>query len=136
MYYDAYETETKVFQEFQVELLDPCLSAILTIDQTVFQDSPAVTLTQYVNYASLYISWDYSIITSSLAGGFYPCGSFSHTIEDYTSGSSQAINANIFTEDLSLPTKTLAVQTNDSLETGSYVLRLTVFYTAYPSAPS
>ena len=31
-FYDDYEVETKVYQEFRVELLDPCVSATLSLD--------------------------------------------------------------------------------------------------------
>lgn len=31
-FYDDYEAETKVFQEFRVELLDPCIGATLSLD--------------------------------------------------------------------------------------------------------
>ena len=32
VYYDLFEVDTKVWKEFSVELLDPCMTATLTID--------------------------------------------------------------------------------------------------------
>lgn len=48
---NAYDTNT--FEELLVEIVDPCLLATLTIDNSVFKDLPGVSLTQFINYAAL-----------------------------------------------------------------------------------
>ena len=62
--------------------MDPCITAILTIDEfdTVFMTMPTVTLTQFLHYPPLTISWDDSIIKSNPAIGIEPCGNFKYEL--------------------------------------------------------
>ena len=65
--------------------MDPCFAEILNIDDSVFKDtSDAVTLTQYVGYDTLSLSWDDMIVTNA---DIAFCGPLTHRIKDMTSGS-------------------------------------------------
>ena len=50
--YPSLELANNVFAErlFKVKLIDPCVTAELSIDDSVFKTLPAVSLTQYVTY--------------------------------------------------------------------------------------
>ena len=47
--------DTLVFLDLTVIIVDPCVTATLTIDDTVFKPLPTVSLTQFVTYAPLFI---------------------------------------------------------------------------------
>ena len=44
VYYEDYRAETLVSKEFAVELINPCLTAALQIDDSVFKDLPELSL--------------------------------------------------------------------------------------------
>ena len=48
--YQVQAPDNFVEREFSIELIDPCLTAILTIDDTVHLSDPAITLTTFVGY--------------------------------------------------------------------------------------
>ena len=78
------EHDTGYFQELQVTIVDPCFAEVLNIDDSVFKDpSDAVTLTQFVDYDTLSLSWDDTIVTNA---DIPFCGPLIHRIKDMTSG--------------------------------------------------
>ena len=86
---------------FKVKLIDPCETAELTIDDSVFKTVPAVSLTQYVAYDALRLSWDDPIVSSTVtlldntsAGSL--CGPLVHVVEDITSGTAMPLASDPF----------------------------------------
>ena len=49
--------DTGVFKELTVTVVNPCLSATLSIDNSIFKTTPEVSLIQYVNYDAKTLSW-------------------------------------------------------------------------------
>ena len=47
--YQEHAPDNFVEREFSIELINPCSTAVLSIDDTVFKDSQVISLTQYVN---------------------------------------------------------------------------------------
>ena len=88
-----------------MEIVDPCLSATLTIDENDFWfkkiDDPVnnVTLLQFVNYDVRTIEWDDSIVTKSVPEEPDPCGA--HTFElkqiKMSNGSQNNLDSRLFT---------------------------------------
>ena len=98
--------DTGAFKELTITIIDPCTTAILTIDDSVFL-TPLVTLTQFINYPSETISWTDAIVSSSY-GGPDVCGPYIHELYDRTTGT--APEPNVFTpQDLNAPVKILHV---------------------------
>lgn len=84
-------------REFSVEVIDPCLSATLQIDQAGSVLTPAPTLIQYVTYAAIGVQWDSTLVSKSLAPANDPCGVHILELWQLDEGSSQvAIDASIF----------------------------------------
>ena len=52
-------------RQFSVEIYEPCWTNELTIDESVLKTIPAVTMTQYVTYDALQLTWDDSIVFSN-----------------------------------------------------------------------
>ena len=92
-----------------VRIIDPCLSATLSIDDSVFKTSPLPTMTQFVNYAALQVSWPDSIVTSDITQVPNPCPALAYNIIDKATG--LAPDTSIFSSDLTSVTKTLDVAT-------------------------
>lgn len=70
-----------------VTIVDPCVDAILTIDDTVFKTVPAITLTQFLDYAALQVNWTDAIVTSSKpASEVSICGAYTYEILDISTG--------------------------------------------------
>ena len=47
-------------------ILDPCLTANLSLENnSVFKEKPEITLTQYVNYEEVKLTWSDSMIKST-----------------------------------------------------------------------
>lgn len=131
-----------VFQEreFKVEIVDPCLTATLTIDASnaVFNADTAVPeVLQFVTYASKRIEWDSTtIVSKSLAPGADPCGALIVEVWqlDAVTSDPVAIDTTVFTvSGLDAAQATLDVQTNDFGKVGIYTLRVVTFYEAYSS---
>lgn len=82
------DVDTGVFVELFVDILDPCESANLAIDvnNEVFLDPPATTITQYANYGPIGVTWNDAIVTSSYNSATNLCGAFVHELYDVTSG--------------------------------------------------
>lgn len=128
-----------VFQEiiFNVEIVDPCLTATLKIDSTdaVFNADPTVLkLLQFVTYAAQTIEWDQTIVSKSLDPAEDPCGA--HTVEIWQvdkTGTQVAIDTSVFAvQGLDGARTTVDVQTDDYGKVGIYSLRLVTYYLAYP----
>ena len=45
--------DTGYVEQLTIEVIDPCLNAVLTIDNTVFKTKPELTLLQFVEYDAL-----------------------------------------------------------------------------------
>lgn len=121
-----------------MEIVDPCLTATLAIDEnnTVFsEDSATPSLLQFVTYNSSGLQWDQAIVTKSLAPLADPCGP--HTIElwqiDDATSAQTNIDSTVFTvAGLNDALTTLDVQTDDYDKDSVYTLRLVAYYTDYP----
>ena len=119
-----------------IDVIDPCQTATLTIDDTVFVSSPALKLLQFIEYASASITWTDAIITSTLSKATDPCGAYVYEIWDIGTGSEAALDATIFTHnDLTEATRILEVQTDDFDKDGVYDMRLVVHYANSPDKP-
>ena len=122
VYYQNFETQTKVERDFIVRITNPCLTATLSIDDSVFKMAPLLTMTQFVNYAALQISWLDSIVTSDITQVPNPCPAFAFNIIDKATGLTP--DTSIFTSNLISVTKTLDVATIDMLKAATYQLEL------------
>ena len=112
--------------------MDPCITSTLQNDDTVIKpDFEVVSMTQFVDYDALRLSWTDSIVTHSVMGGSVVCGPLKYFIDDMTSGSPITLDATVFTNDLVSATKTLHVQTTDPAKAVVYSLQLTVSYENY-----
>ena len=101
-----------------VRITDPCGSATLTIDDSIFKTAPVPTMTQFVNYVPLQISWTDAIVTSDVTLVPNPCPAIAFNVVDTATG--LAPDVSIFTSDLASATKTLDVATSDMLLAGTY----------------
>ena len=122
VYYQDYEAQTKVERDFMVRITDPCGSATLTVDDSVFKTTPVPTMTQFVNYAPMQISWTDAIVTSDVTIVPNPCPTLAFNIVDTATG--LAPDTSVFTSDLASATKTLDVATSDMLQASTYSLEL------------
>ena len=111
-----------------IKIEDPCLTATLTIDEndTVFATMPAVTLTQFLNYSPVTISWDDSIIASNPVTVVQPCGAFNYELYQMNDqGQEISLDLEVFpSNDLSSATKTLNIATTESSKLKLYTLRM------------
>lgn len=102
--------DTGRFEELTVNIVDPCLTAVLTIDQSVFKSAPSVTLIQYVNYDTKTLIWTDDIVTSSMSNE-HLCGPLKHILTYELTGSE--LDTAIFTtNDLTSYQKQLNVFTD------------------------
>ena len=77
--------DTGQFELLTVQVIDPCVSASLTIDDSVFKTVPDLTLLQFVNYEALQIHWTDSIIVEKFdTDGL--CGFLIHEIWNMDTG--------------------------------------------------
>ena len=81
--------DTEEFVILTVNILDPCEvgTLTLTIDDSIFKPSPQISLTQFVNYDALSITWTDSIISSSITTAINPCGTLNYKLWDLSTGS-------------------------------------------------
>ena len=126
--YDTGETE-----ELQIVVIDPCDFALIFIDNSdsVFKSKPDVTLTQYLNYEALTISWDDTILfTNPALESLRACGNFVFELNQIDeNGAEVALDGDVFPSvDLESATKTLDFYSTDLDKVGQYELRLTVFF--------
>ena len=127
------DVDTGQFELLDIEVTDPCQTATLLINNEVFKTKTDLTLLQFVEYASRQVSWTDNIVSSSISDTNNPCGPYIHELWDIGTGSQVVLDSNVFTQsDLSLPTKTLDVQTDDFSKVALYDLRLVVYYTNSP----
>ena len=97
--------DTEYVELLTIEVIDPCLTAVLTIDDTVFKTKPELTLLQFVKYDALQIQWTDSIITAE----FNTCGPFTHEIWSIDNGT-QVLDPAVFpSKELTTTTKSLNV---------------------------
>ena len=92
-----------------------------------------MTITYYVSYSAIQLSWTDSIITSAISVTPDPCGAFTHSIVDASSASLAAYSNIIPAFDTASATKTLDVATSDFADAQSYAFTLQVYYSNYPS---
>ena len=91
--------------------MDPCAISTLTLDDSVFKMVFTPTLQQYVTYSSLQVSWDDSVVTSSLTDPSI-CGPLVHEVVEPSTGAAipQLTGDPLWTNDLlTQATKTLDV---------------------------
>ena len=72
--------DTNYSTTLTIIVIDPCLSANLNINNSVFKDSTVaneLTLEQFVFYEALTIEWNDSIISADFLGHEY-CGGLTH----------------------------------------------------------
>ena len=123
-------------REFDIEIIDPCLTETFIIDEndSELEPSPTVTLLQFIEYATRQIQWVDTIVSKLLVPAMDPCGAHTLEIWQIASGSAEiTLDTSVFTiSGLELPTTTLDVQTDDFGKVGLYTLRLVVYYDAYP----
>ena len=102
------EYDTGIFEELTITIVDPCVTQPLTIDNSVFKTAPnELTMTQFVQYEALQITWDDSIVPEA---NILLCGPLVHSVTDMTSGSALKLSGDPFaTNDLAVKTKTLNV---------------------------
>lgn len=58
--------DTGKFEELTVTILDPCITATLTIDSTIFLDFPEQSLVQTIGSQLQILSWTDSIIQTTI----------------------------------------------------------------------
>ena len=82
-----------------IELIDPCETVTLQIDESVFFTPPTVSQTQFVTYNEIMKQWDNQIVSIEGITEFDPsvCGTLVHEIEDVTSGEPVALTGDPFT---------------------------------------
>lgn len=119
-------------KELQVEVVDLCITSTLTIDDSVFKTPPTTSLTQFVAYSELQLSWTDAIVSSDLSNPGI-CGPMVHEISDVSTASHVPVTAGdpFWTNDLSLTSKVLFAQTNDELKVASYTLEISIFFEMY-----
>lgn len=113
------EQDTGYFEDLTITVVDPCLTAALSIDvdDSIFKSSPAVTLTQFVQYDALSISWSDAIIVPQIADVDL-CGPLTHEITDSLGAPPDPL---VFqTVNMATATKTLSVQTSDFSKVGQH----------------
>ena len=120
--------DTGAFEELLINVVDPCVSANLAIDDSVLKTLPQATMTQYIGYESISVVWDDSIVTSTISEPNL-CGPLTHSLSVPSGGIPDP--AIFSTNDLTLPDKTLNVQSSDFADVGAYSIVLTVNYSAY-----
>lgn len=79
--------DTGISVSLEIDIIDPCLTATLTIDNSVFKTNPDLTLLQFVAYATRQIIWTDAIVTSDLSTAHNPCGPYVHRLWDMRTGS-------------------------------------------------
>lgn len=120
--------DTNLFEQLVITIEDVCQGTDLTIDDSVFKTVPEITLTQFLNYDDLQISWTDSIVSASRSGT-EPCGALLYEIVDHSTGSEMALDPLAFPQqDLLSPTKTQNVRTTELSKIGLYDLRLYAYY--------
>ena len=88
-----------------------------------------------MNYAAKQFTWTDTDIISFVSTLPDPCGVITHELQDVSSGSATSLDTAVFSAiDLASTTKTFSVATSDLTKTGSYTLRLTVYYTLYSAS--
>ena len=66
VYYQDFEALTKKKVDFLVRIVDPCISATLSINDSRFDTPPLVTKQQYVNYPTNQRTWSDGIVNTSV----------------------------------------------------------------------
>lgn len=117
---------------FLIEFIDPCLTMTLSIDDTIFKSSPDVSLTQYVNYDPVELVWDDTAVVQSVD----QCGPLEWEVYEFSTGSlvDLTLATPAQTNDLTLPTKTLSIETTDFADAQVYTLVVVVRSQNYPAS--
>ena len=125
--FDVNASSTGVTLVFNIEYIDPCITATLTIDSldTIFQTPPTHTRSYVVNQPSEPITWDDSIISTSISPLVY-CGSFTWVFEK---PSSSTLDPCCFTETSSTE---ITIFTSDISDKGIHMIEIFLYYENYP----
>lgn len=125
--------DTGVFVDLTVDVLDPCKSADLAFTaDMVFKQSPEVTATQFFNYQTAQVTWDDSIVTTTITSAVDPCGAYVYELLDAQTETTLAIQEPFTAYDLTSATRSLDLFFSDSSLAGAYELRLDVHYPHTP----
>ena len=118
--------------QYDVVIVNPCETAVFQIDDpttpAIFLIDPAISKEHYIATTTSTLVWDSStditvnIVPSSL------CGTIVQELYDYTTLSEVALDSTDFTYTTSGTTETLSIISNDLAKTGTYKLRLKVYY--------
>ena len=135
--WDDVNGDTGEFEVLKIVIEDPCVNADLVIDTSILKFKAVVTLTQFLNYDPLTISWTDSIV-STTATGIEPCGPYVYElVQVETLANSEMdvpLDLDVFpTHDLTSATKTIDVQTNDPTKVGFHIIRVYVYFKNSPS---
>ena len=133
VYYQDFQSQTEINRDFLIDLKNPCLIATFTIDDSVLMADPAISMTQFVNYAAQQLAWTDTIVTSDVIAIPDPCGAFTHEVTGPAGEALSTYSSIIPTFDLASATKYLDVETTDFTQVGSYQFVLNVYYTSYSS---
>ena len=103
----------------------------------MIRTEPTISLSQYIGYPTVYLQWDDTIVSSTIAVGIR-CGPYVHVITDITSTPTTTLDSAVFpASDLASATKSIDVATGavDFARVGQYQLELRVYSANYPSGP-
>ena len=74
-------SDTGYVQNLKITIIDPCITADLAIDDSVFKGIPAISLTYFVSENAESLAWTDDIVTSSIAN-LNLCGPYAFEIFD------------------------------------------------------
>lgn len=98
--------DTGAFKDLTVTVEDPCLTATLKIDSTVFLDTATSSLVQVIGYPLRELTWTESVVQFSSTIAKAVCSPY--LVHEVINRSTMtAPDSNIFNIQLTLPTKTL-----------------------------
>ena len=87
------DVDTGEFEELEITVIDPCLTATLTIDDSVHLPDPAISLTTFVGYEPHPLQWTDSVVTSTITDPNL-CGPYAFELSDADTG--QTLAPNVF----------------------------------------
>ena len=107
-----------------VRVINPCASAVLTIDDSVFKTPPTLTMLQFVNYAVQQLSWTDTGVTSIVTSSITSIACPAYVFDMIDTATNTAPDPGVFTTNFVTPTKTLDVATSVLAKVGTYTLAL------------